>query len=160
MSAIISADGLYRYRLEREWDTLDGAGTVLWVMLNPSTADADTDDATIRRCLGFSKAWEFAGLYVGNLYALRSTDPRAIGKHPDPIGPECDEHLKVMAMTSWVSLIVCAWGSGVDPYRADQVRTMLSQHRKLYCLGKTKDGNPKHPLYLPKTLKPVLWSKS
>ena len=160
MSAIISEDGVYRYRLERQWDTLTGAGTVLWIMLNPSTADAEKNDPTIRRCIGYSKAWGYAGLYVGNLYALRSTDPKAIGKHADPVGPECDHHLAMMVEPSHVSLVVCAWGSGADPRRVDQVCDLLQSYLRLHCLGFTKDGSPRHPLYLPKDLQPKFYGSA
>lgn len=86
VGADISACGAYRYRLDR-LGALLGRGAVNFVMLNPSTADAEQDDPTIRRCLGYAFRWGFARLIVTNLYALRSTDPRALWEHPDPIGP-------------------------------------------------------------------------
>lgn len=84
-SAVISECGSYRYRLERVWEA--EKDRVAFIMLNPSTADASKDDPTIRRCIGFAKAWGFGGLIVGNLFALRSTDPKALYGHKDPVGP-------------------------------------------------------------------------
>ena len=91
MSAIISACGQYRYQLTREaHDQFATRGPALFIMLNPSTADAELDDPTIRRCRGFAKAWDCAGIVVANLYALRATDPAALWTHPGIIvTPHC-----------------------------------------------------------------------
>lgn len=157
MSAIISDCGMYRYRLGREWDTLTGAGTVMWVMLNPSTADAENNDPTIRRCIAFSKAWGYAGLMVGNLYAYRTPSPEALwdaAENLDIVGADNNDHLCKMAEPSYVSLIVCAWGDHADPKRASQVVSMLRGFGKTVCLGQCKSGQPKHPLYLSGQLQP------
>ena len=155
-NAIISDCGTYRYRLDRDWATLTGAGTVLWIMLNPSTADATKDDPTIRRCINFTKAWGYAGLIVGNLFALRATDPRAIGKHGDSVGPENDRYLKEMAKLPYVGRIVAAWGAHAPSYRAAMVCDMLRPHSDIHCLGINMDGSPRHPLYLPSSTVPTL----
>lgn len=157
MSAVISDDGKYRFRLEREW--IGGNGRVLWVMLNPSTADAMRDDSTLRRCIDFSQQWGFAGLYVGNLYAYRSTDPRALAGVEDPVGRGNDEHLLWMASRS--ARIVCAWGQrGPVVTRATDVAVMLmgaNGPHELQILGLTQSLQPRHPLRLRKTTRTGKW---
>lgn len=146
--AIISDDEKYRYCLHRIWNRK--LSYVMFIMLNPSTADANKDDATIRKCMAYAKAWGYGGILVGNLYALRSRDPKALEHDPDPIGPDCDRWLKVMAKTC--DLRIAAWGNKIlSTKRADQVQAIISP---LSCLELSKNGNPKHPLYLRKTLKP------
>lgn len=154
-NAIISACGQYRYGLERYWgNTLT---RVLWIMLNPSTADGTSDDPTIRRCVGFTEAWGFSGLVVANLYAYRTPYPKALrtkyAAAGDIVGPDNDHWIKFMAERS--SLVVCAWGQiGPDPHRPPAVRRMLGQ---VSALGFTKSGQPRHPLMLPKNLTPQVW---
>jgi hypothetical protein len=147
--ASLSDDGLYRYDLTRTWG--DG-GRLVFVMLNPSTADASVDDPTIRRCMGFAQREEYDGIHVVNLYALRATDPDELRRHPDPYGP--DNHAAVWgAVTSHLTVGVCvAWGAhpmAVDHPMIDTLRE-LSDYTgiELQCLGKTKAGAPKHPLYI------------
>lgn len=143
-SAVLSDCGTYRYALARTWRV--GAGRqVCWVMLNPSTADAEQDDPTIRRCIGFSKAWGFGSLIVVNLFALRSTDPKALHAHVDPVGPDNDAHIAVAAATS--DRIVCAWGAGgVLANRGLRVLDVLAPLQPAH-LGLTKGNQPRHPLY-------------
>lgn len=142
MSAIISECGAYRYTLTR-----GDAPRLCFVMLNPSTADASMDDPTIRRCLGFAKREGCAGIEVLNLYALRSTNPKLLWSHFDPVGPDNDRQL------FWASIrymkIVAAWGANAKPERVGQVRGILEGNGiSLFHLGLTKGGMPKHPLYL------------
>ena len=140
--AVLSPCGQYRYRLSRSW--LMGEGTVLFIMLNPSTADAETDDPTIRRCIGFARRWGFRALAVGNLFALRATDPRELKRVADPVGPDNDEHL--LAMAEAAAATIAAWGQfGVYLQRERHVRQMIGG---LEHLGLTKQGYPRHPLYL------------
>ncbi len=121
-------------------------------MLNPSTADASQDDPTIRRCIGFAKAWGFGGLIVGNLFALRSTDPKALYSHPEPIGPENDHHLRRIANEA--APVVCAWGThGALHDRGREVAEMLDD-RNLAALKVTADGSPGHPLYIAANTQP------
>ncbi len=143
--AVFSACGLYRYRLERHFET--GDGKVLWVMLNPSTADAHRDDNTIRRVKSFSQAWGFRIALVGNVYAFRSTNPRGLRTADDPTGPDNVKHLQEMA--SEASLIVAAWGQHVLEADAEPVRGLLSRYGNVWCLGVGRGGKPKHPLMLP-----------
>lgn len=136
--------GAYRYRLERWWD--EDRPAVLFVMLNPSTADARDDDPTIRRCVGFARGWGAGGLLVGNLYALRATDPRGLVGVADPVGPENDEHLAAMHRAA--ARTVVAWGAwpGPDPARPTRVLELLGG--AVRALGTTRSGAPRHPLYL------------
>jgi hypothetical protein len=148
--AYISDCSLYRYTLSRRWDKdLD---MVCWVMLNPSTADADQDDPTIRRCVGFTKQWGCGGMLVVNLYALRSTDPYALWQAEDPIGPENDMSIIACAAKCW--RVMLAWGTQADPDRASHVVKLLKPY-PLYCLGLTQRGQPRHPLYVKADQVPV-----
>lgn len=161
--AVLSEDGRYRYVLRRYWDTLTGVGAPLFVMLNPSTADASTDDATIRRCRGFAEGMGFAGFTVVNLYAFRATSPADLWEADDPVGPENDDHL-IRELDEKTGPVICAWGSHARPLRVQQFVTLtihaasrpFRADRKvinggaidLHCLGRTLDGSPRHPLYL------------
>lgn len=166
-AAEVSPDGRYRYTLERDWtsDQLPGLvenvvsglavadAAVLFVMLNPSTADARFDDPTIRRCLGFARAWGYNRLLVGNLFALRATDPAALLVDPDPVGPDNDDWLALLAERA--HMIVAAWGAHpIARERGPIVLDLLRSQAPTYILGLTKDGAPKHPLYLPGALLP------
>ncbi len=144
-TADFSRCGVYRYGLTRRW--ADGE-SVLWIMLNPSTADADVLDPTIRRCVGFSQAWGFGGLEVVNLYAIRSTDPDRIYTDADPIGDRNDQ--AIGAAVARCRLVIAAWGvHGAHNDRGGSTARMLRAYgTELYCLGVTKDGHPRHPLYL------------
>lgn len=147
--AWLSADEQYRYTLSRAW----GEGPrVAWCMLNPSTADADLDDPTIRRCIGFSKSWGAGRLVVVNRFALRASEPRDLLGHPDPCGP-CN--IKAITDTLTISdMLVVGWGTFVKRIAKRGVAgtDVLGIAERLgvptYCLGRTKDGYPKHPLYL------------
>jgi hypothetical protein len=159
MSAIISACGQYRYMLSRAGDIAAPRGPALFIMLNPSTADAEMDDPTIRRCRAFARAWGCAGIQVVNLYALRSTDPAALWEHPDPVGPENDNWLTRIALAA--TEVVCAWGANAQPSRVREVAAMLAEHGvRLKCLGTTKSGAPRHPLYVRGDQPLIDWSAS
>lgn len=166
--ADISGCGRYRYRLWREWrnensgkrwrwlGANDGNGeplgeplSCLFVMLNPSTADGNEDDPTIRRCVGFAKRLGYDRLDVVNLFAWRATDPREVLSMTgdgDPIGPRNQEVIGFAAEDAGV--IICAWG--VHGSHIGQNETVLGwlEGRKVHALGLTKDGHPRHPLYL------------
>lgn len=142
---MITPCGRYRYALCREW--IDRRPTIAFIMLNPSTADASRDDPTIRRCIRFARDWGFGKIAVGNLYALRSPHPDHLATAADPVGPENDRWLR--EIIGRASTVVVAWGAcPVARARAVDVLEMLS-HRPLYCLGTTRDGHPRHPLYVP-----------
>lgn len=146
--AILSNDGVYRYNLIREWDAINPS--MLFVMLNPSTADAVEDDPTIRRCMGFARREDCGMIEVVNLFAYRATDPKELKKTDTPlVGVDNDEIIQLAAEES--DIIVCAWGTnGTLNGRNKEVISLLqSVGKPIMCLGKTKDGHPKHPLYLP-----------
>jgi hypothetical protein len=147
--AVFSPDHIYRYRLTRAWGTSGTHAT--WIMLNPSTADHRADDPTIRRCTKFTKAWGLDGLVVVNLFALRSADPRALLRHPAPVGADNDYFIRA-AIHPW-SVVVAAWGAHkITADRAAAVLEIIDQAGSgVGCLGTTKDGYPRHPLYLPDT---------
>jgi len=147
--AVISDCKAYRYVL---WRSLSGAGlagSVLWVMVNPSTADGWADDATIRKVCGFSRRWGFAQARVVNLYALRSRNPKLLLTHPDPIGSENDEYIRLEASTA--DAIVLAWGNNAKPERAKAVQRIVeanAENTPVWHLGLTGPGQPKHPLMI------------
>ena len=151
----------WRYSLVRQLE-IAPIRRVLWVMLNPSTADEVALDPTIRRCVGFTRAWGYPWLDVVNLFAWRSTEPRALLDVDDPVG--VDNDTAILALAKEASLIVCAWGSHTFLRRmlAERalavVRALTEADHQLHVLGLNQDGMPKHPLYLPKSLQPVLWS--
>ena len=150
-SAYFSPCKQYRYALWRMWGGI--TGYAMFVGLNPSTADATTDDRTVRRCIGFARAWGYSGLCMTNLFAFRATDPRIMQAEADPIGPDTDAWLCDTA--SQASLVVAAWGvHGVHRGRDRAVLRLLEGY-PLMCLGLTRDGNPRHPLFMPNYAKPM-----
>lgn len=147
MGAVISECGRYRYTLHREiHQPVRWVRPMLFVMLNPSTADASKDDPTIRRCFSFAKREGCASLTVVNLFALRATDPKDLGWAEDPVGPENDRHIQEQVSKHATGWIVAAWGSNTMAFkRAERVVHMLGD---VWCLGTTKLGAPRHPLYV------------
>lgn len=163
--AILSADGDYRYRLWRtlvhpDQTTLDGdsaadGGTVAFILLNPSTADADTNDPTLRRCIDYADRWDYARLEVGNLFAYRATDPDDLYEADDPVGPENDDHLE--AIGTEADRIVVGWGhyGGGFPHRVEAVVELLDV--ELLALDTTDCGQPRHPLFVDGDVEPEPW---
>jgi len=122
--------------------------------LNPSTADAHRDDPTIRRCIGFARDWGAGGLVMTNLFAFRATYPTDLKKASDPVGPKNDAWIRRMAKSC--STVVAVWGNdGRWMNRSTQLRATLG--RKLKVIRLNQGGEPAHPLYLPKSLKPSDW---
>jgi len=153
-TAVLSPDGLYRYTLTRSdlpagWLRMHEP-RLLWIMLNPSTADETTDDRTIGRVKAFTRRLEYSGLTVVNLYALRSTDPRGLWAADNPVGPDNDNVIAREAFTAVNdgAPIIAAWGSNARPERVAQVLALPHVAARLHCLGVTKSGAPRHPLYL------------
>lgn len=156
--ASFSDDEVYRYRLGRDFGRPGPVHT--WIMLNPSTADAETNDPTVRRCMGYSWDWGAGRIIVVNLYALRSTDPALLKTHPDPVGPGNFDAISQAAQGA--ALVICAWGiHGGDWGRAAARRLYVGELGRpsvnLHHLGLTADGQPRHPLYLRRDEMPRAW---
>lgn len=152
--ATISPCLRYRYALWREWDAL--LPTVVFCGLNPSTADAINDDPTIRRELGYARDWGFGRLVKVNAYGWRDTDPKKMLAADEPIGP--DNLATVVRCASAAALFVAAWGNNIRERDAFALRTLLRQAGvRIHVLRLTAKGNPEHPLYLPRHLRPVTW---
>ena len=150
--AVFSPCEMYRYTLTREG--LGGTGTVVFIGLNPSTATADVSDPTVTRCTNFARAWGAERYVMVNLFAWRDTDPRGLLKVADPVGPS--NNVAILAETMDAKHVVAAWGSHAFlrerllSARVAEVCGMLAKHGvDLQCLGTAKDGQPRHPLYLP-----------
>ncbi len=137
--------GAYRYLLWRTWNS--ALPNVLWVLLNPSTADAHVADPTLRRCMAFSRGWGYGGLEIANLFAYRTAYPHELRAALDPVGRENDRFLSAAVMRA--PLIVAAWGAhGTHRARDRFVLALLARHATPQCLGTTKNGSPRHPLYV------------
>lgn len=145
--AKISSCEMYRYTLWRTWDS--SKPILVWVMLNPSIADHSKNDPTIIRCINFAKAFGYGGIIVVNMFAYRASNPgRLLGAH-DIIGPKNDAEIQA---AMWGKDVVAAWGSHGDVHRArvNQVMPILKVAKVCYCLGRTKTGQPRHPLMMRK----------
>ena len=150
-AALVSACGQYRYRLTREvgpWPRI-----ALFIMLNPSTADASNDDPTVRRCIGYAQRWSCGLLFVENLFAFRATDPRYITVVRDPVGPKNNDRIAGAACRAHESggVVVAAWGTHGAHLERDRFVLSLLTHTlgiPVMCLGTTAEGFPRHPLYL------------
>lgn len=156
--AVFDASATYRYRLWRRLSP-DNRSRVVWVLLNPSTANAALNDPTIRRCIGFSRAWGYGYMDVVNLFAWRATDPKVLW-HPDLIeddlvGSENDIH--IADACSRAGLVVCGWGTRGVRWRRDRavLDLVASSGARPHALGVTKEGHPCHPLYLKGDAQPV-----
>lgn len=150
-TAIISEDNKYRYQLSRIWD--QSKPRILFIMLNPSTADAKQDDPTIRRVISFAKSWGYGGIHVGNLFAYRCTDPKGLKHALNPIGENNINHIQ--KLVGQVDKVIYAWGNNnIEPtWLRDIVQTP-------YCIDVSKKNIPKHPLYLKGDLQPKLYVRN
>lgn len=149
-TAQFSDDHKYRFRLSRWWDSTENEhnGTmVLFVMLNPSTANEFVDDPTIRRCIGFVKLWGYSHMVVLNLFSIVSSDPKILLTANDPIGIDTDEWLRIESARC--SKVIVAWGEYGNRVhiRVHEVLQILTAHRNVYCLKENLSGQPIHPLY-------------
>ncbi len=150
-SAAFSSCRTYRYALWRIWQPQEPQ--LLFIGLNPSTADEQADDPTIRRCLGYAQDWGYGGITVANLFACRTSDPAVLRAEEDPVGPENDRWLQVLA--DQAGLVVAAWGNhGMFRGRWKEVAAIFSE---LHCLELTRLAQPRHPLYTRKSSLPIRW---
>lgn len=161
-TAVFSADKTYRYALSYYWNA--NAPQLCWVMCNPSSADGEKDDPTTRKVTYFTKAWGFGGWVIVNVYAYRAVSPAlmwaAYFTHGvDIVGPDNYNHL--CAAIAATDSLICGWGDSVDPKESVSTRRILAALRGdtgLTCLGVTKTGNPRHPLWVPKATPRVAYS--
>lgn len=153
-TAIYSDCETYRYALTRQW----GAGRrIMFVMLNPSTADELRNDPTVERCERRARQLGCGAFQVTNLFAFRATDPRDLKRAEAPVGPDNDDMLRHAA--AWADLILCGWGAhGAHRGRDAEVKALLqSANSDLWHLGLTNAGLPRHPLYISYAVQPELW---
>jgi hypothetical protein len=163
--ASLSECGRYRWSLTRSWHDDLLKPWVGWIMLNPSTADADIDDPTIRRCMGFAHDWGYFGIHVVNLFSFRAADPADLAAAADPIAPP-PVHPRtlekiILPVFEFCPLVVAAWGSHdiVKLHAADiAVRALCCRHKvSVACLASNGDGQPRHPLYVKAGTRPRIW---
>ncbi len=154
-TAVMSPCGKYRYLLTRYWERGKALG---FLMLNPSTADGMLDDPTIRRCVGFAKREGYAGIKVVNLFAFRASKPAELDRVADPVGKSNQDALKNLSCDK----VVAAWGSFNVPEHVinDAVKILCDSGAKVVCLGTTRSGAPRHPLYVSGDTPLEPWTKS
>lgn len=159
--AVFSADRVHRYTLWRDMSgrLFDGeGGYVMFIGVNPSTADEQKDDPTLRKVQTLTRMWGYSEVVMTNLFAFRATDPDVMKASASPIGEDNDYWLDLCAR--FASMIVCAWGKHGAHRQRDKavLRRLLNGHgEKIYHLGRNFDGTPKHPCYLPNSTKHILW---
>ncbi len=153
--AEFSDDRAYRYLLWRYWNK--DKPKIVFIGLNPSTADEETNDPTITRCENFALKWGYGGLWMLNIFAFRATDPRRLKTAPDPVGPGNDDW--IIRIADKAKLIMIVWGSHGDYMDRGKIVIELLHGFDLHYLGITKGGHPKHPLYLKADLEPELFRR-
>lgn len=158
--ADLSPGGRYRYELWRTWDK--SKPRLLWIMLNPSVADAAIDDPTIRVCVGRAQRMGFGRIRVANLFNWRATHPDELQRADDPVGPGGDQ--AIWRALSGADFVICAWGDGglATGYRRPRWREVLEivaydAGVKCHALELTKKGQPRHPLRIGYSVEPFLW---
>ena len=154
-TAVYSPCERYRYLLTRTWDA--AGPKALFVMLNPSTATEVQNDPTVERCERRARALGFGAFRVTNIFAFRATDPKVMRAVADPVGPGNDAAIR--DSVPWADRVICAWGThGAHLERGRAVEALLrSTGVPLHHLGLTKDGQPKHPLYIGYDVQPMPW---
>lgn len=139
----------YRFALRRVWD--DALPSVMFIGLNPSTADESEDDPTLTRCIRYAQSWAYGGVCMANLFAFRATDPKVMMSAPDPVGVDNDHWLLELSQNA--GLVIAAWGNtGRFMGRSEHVRRLIAN---LHCLKLNKSGEPAHPLYQKADIRPV-----
>ena len=152
LGATFSPCRKWRYVLWRIWNS--ELAPVAFICLNPSTADETIDDPTVRRCVNYARRWGYGGLYVMNLFAFRATKPRVMEAAADPCGPDNDRYLREYAGKA--HLRVAAWGTQGAFMGRDLCVLKLLSDMPVHSLGLTKNGFPRHPLYLKSDVKPEM----
>jgi len=153
---VFSTDRLHRYTLIHRWDELlNPDHGIAWICLNPSTADEHQLDPTLRRIRDFSATWGYSFFVMLNAFAWRATDPAHMKASADPIGPDNDKWIK--HWSDKVDRVMIGWGEhGAHLGRHEQVLALLDR-RKTFCLERNASGQPKHPLYVAKKNRPLLF---
>lgn len=146
--AHFSEDRQYRYALWRIWN--ENKPLVMFIGLNPSTANEHVDDPTIKRVMKLVGGWNYGGFYMMNLFAIVSSKPEVLVNHPDPLGDN-DHWLEKIAIEC--KMVLFAWGSFKQA--KDSAEAVKKRFPGAYCLRKSKDGNPWHPLYIPAKTQPI-----
>ncbi len=156
--AVYSDCEVYRYALTRVWDP--SGPKALFVMLNPSTATERQNDPTVERCERRARALGFGAFRVCNIFALRQTDPKQMRAHPEPVGPDND--VAILDGCAWADRIVCAWGAhGEHLNRGPVVEDLMrATGATLLALGITRQGHPRHPLYVSYAARPMPWPRA
>ena len=145
----------YRLTLYRELSSLGfHTKTVMFCMLNPSTATEFKNDPTISGCMDFGRRWGYSSLWGGNIFGMRSTDPKNLYLSEDIVGEGNNDALVRMAVDS--DTIIAAWGNhGTLNGRGAAVLRILQDINDVYCLGMTSLGQPRHPLYIRRDYNPI-----
>ena len=153
--AVFSDCERYRYLLTRVWEP-EGK-RVLFIMLNPSTADEIKNDPTVERCERRARTLGFGAFRVCNIFGFRATDPKVMRAQTDPVGPQNDQ--SIMESCDWADQVICAWGThGAHRARGKHVIELVREKQiSPYHLGLSKEGHPKHPLYIAYAQQPALW---
>lgn len=161
----------YRFWLSRVWDTrFPEPRMVAFIGLNPSCADADVDDRTVRKCQTLARSWGYDGMYMLNLFPYRATNPADMREHylPDVqtvadaivISVSVDTNYQhILDVAGKIDKLVCAWGTNGSFLKADRCLLKRLNGHALYHLGLTKHGHPRHPLYLKNSVQPILWDR-
>jgi hypothetical protein len=154
-TAWISPCERYRHSLGRHWDR--DKGYVLFIGLNPSTADAAKDDPTIRRCIRFARDWGYGGMKMCNLFDWRATKPKNVPRDSFAVSEFNDPMLRVSVAQA--GIVIAAWGNvpWADARITEVRRTVFCEEKRWYTLGLLKSGFPRHPLYVPAAAKPVIF---
>tara|TARA_R110002126_G_scaffold161549_12_gene309408 strand:+ start:3079 stop:3555 length:477 start_codon:yes stop_codon:yes gene_type:complete len=148
--AVFSDCRKYRFALWRVWD--EALPSVMFIGLNPSTADESANDPTLTRCIRYAQSWGYGGVCMANIFAFRATDPKVMMSVPDPVGADNDRWLLELSQSA--GLVVAAWGNtGRYMGRSDHVRNLIPN---LHCLKLNKSGEPAHPLYQKTQIQPTL----
>lgn len=155
-TAVFSPCQTWRYVLARTWNP--NLPRLVTIGLNPSVADESQDDNTLRRCISFAKDWGFGTHVMLNMFGYRSTDPRGLNSVSDPNGPDNDRWISTEVAKA--DMVIVAWGANRHTFA--RAPTVLGMIPEPYCLGTTKGGSPKHPLYVVGSQEPVpfLWPQS